>query len=73
MYLKITIIVTCVLLATPSLAQQQTPSQMALQLNGVISNWALTLESQSKQIETLTKETADLKARLAEKEKPKDK
>lgn len=56
-------------LAAPALAQQQqqqqqTPSQIALQVQQVIANWAQALEGQQKQIEALTKERDELKAKL---------
>jgi len=51
-------------LVAPARAQaQQTPSQIAIQLDGVINSWAQTIESQNKVIADLQKEVADLKAK----------
>lgn len=52
------------LLATPALAQQPTPSQVAIQLVTVINNWA-------QVIEALQAENAKLKAEIEELKKPK--
>ena len=53
------------LLPSAALAQQQpaTPSQMALQIDNVINQWAQTIEAQQKQIAELQKENAELKAK----------
>jgi hypothetical protein len=45
-------------------AQQPTPSQVALQIDGIVNSWAQTIEAQQKQIADLQKENADLKAKL---------
>lgn len=51
------------LLATPALAQQQTPSQVAIQVVTVVNGWA-------QMIEALQAENAKLKARVQELENP---
>jgi hypothetical protein len=61
-----------VALLLPSTAfaqQQQSPSEIALQMNGVIAIWAQTLTQQIKQIEQLQKENADLKKQIDEHKK----
>jgi cell division protein FtsL len=52
-------------LAVPALAQQPqvSPSQVALQIDNVINQWAQTIEAQQREIVMLQKELADLKAK----------
>jgi len=45
----------------PAVAQQL-PSQVAIQMDTVINQWAQTIEIQQKQIEDLKKENAELKS-----------
>lgn len=54
------------LLATPCFAQQQTPSDVALQINGVIGTWAQMIVQQGKMIEDLQKKLAASEARVKE-------
>lgn len=56
--------------AQPQQPQQQTPSQIALQINGVIGGWAQALEALQKQnadlqqqLAAVTKERDELKAK----------
>jgi cell division protein FtsB len=49
---------------TVAVTAQQLPSQVAIQIDSVINQWAQALEAQQKQIEELKKENADLKAKL---------
>lgn len=49
--------------------QQQTPSQLARQMVNVINNWADALEQAQRQLEALTRERDELKAKLEAKEK----
>jgi hypothetical protein len=52
------------LFSSPALAQEQrTPSQTALAINGVIAQWALTVEAQAKQIVDLQKQLDEAKAK----------
>jgi hypothetical protein len=52
------------LLSSAALAQEQrTPSQTALAINGVIAQWALTVETQAKQIADLQKQLEEAKTK----------
>ena len=51
------------LLAVPAQAQQL-PSQVAIQIDNIINQWAQVIEAQQKQIEELKKENTDLKSKL---------
>lgn len=70
--MKRLIFFTC-LLATPAFAQQQQPSppETALQINGVIGQWAQLLVQQAKLIEQLQAELAQ--AKQPKLDKPADK
>lgn len=67
------LLVVLLLSATAASAQQQqTPSDLALQINGVIGEWARQLQTQQQrinelqgQLATMTKERDDLKAKAA--------
>lgn len=53
-----------VILSSPALAQEQrTPAQTALAINGVIAQWALTVENQAKQIADLQKQLDEAKTK----------
>lgn len=54
-----------VLLGPASAQGIQSPSQVAIQIDNIINQWAQVLEVQQKQIEDLKKENADLKAKAA--------
>lgn len=64
------------LLATPMQAQQQpaqlTPSQTAIQINGVVGQWAQTIETQQRLISELQQEVAKLKVENATMKKEKE-
>lgn len=64
--------------ATAALAQQPSPPETALQINGVIGQWAQTLGQQARLIEQLQAELAKANIRIKELEpskpdKPADK
>lgn len=48
--IRLAILIAFVATVTPALAQQNTPTQMALQLNNVISTWAVQLEAQQRDL-----------------------
>ena len=50
-------------LTTVAFAQQLTPSQIALQIDNIINQWAQTIEAQQRQITDLEKQITDLKAK----------
>lgn len=58
------------LVSSPAVAQQQqvqqTPPEVALQLNNVIGSWAQTIVNQTRQIETLQTKNAELQKQLDE-------
>lgn len=62
------LVLTLALLATSALAQQQAvpPPETALQINGVIGQWAQTLVQQARVIEDLQKQLAAAHARVKE-------
>lgn len=59
--MKKIVLVTFLLIATPAFAQQPSPPETALQINGVIGQWAQTLVQQAKLIEQLQAELAQAK------------
>lgn len=73
--MKRVILLAMLLAASPALAQQQlSPPETALQINGVIGQWAQTLVQQGKAIEELQKQNAAKDARIKELEpKPEEK
>jgi len=62
MYRLISTIAISLLLLTAASAQQ-TPTQLALQIDGIINQWAQAIESQQQQIAALQKQIADMKAK----------
>ncbi len=60
------------LLAFPAFAQsqQQSPSQIAIQITTIVGQWAQTIETQQRMITEGQQEIARLKAELEKKEKP---
>lgn len=69
------VLLAVALLSSPAFAQQPqqlTPSQLAIQLNTVIGQWAQTIEAQQKQISDLQQERAKLSTEIEKlrKEKP---
>lgn len=56
------------LLATPCIAQQPAPTvaETALQINGVVSQWAQTLTQQSRIIDDLQKQLTAANAKIKE-------
>jgi hypothetical protein len=66
--MKYLLIIVAVALASPALAQQQqqTPPELALQINGVIGTWAQTIVQQGNMIADLQKQLAASQARVKE-------
>lgn len=62
------------LLVTPCSAQQQqiSPAETALQINGVVSQWATTLIQQGRVIDDLQKQIAAKDAKIKELEAAKE-
>jgi hypothetical protein len=68
------LVILCLLFTTPVLAQQpqqQTPSQIAIQLSNIIGQWAQAIETLQtknaelqKQLDAVTKERDELQAKL---------
>ena len=58
-------------MTAPAVAQQQqvTPSQMALQIQGIIGQWAQQIEADQRTIADLQKQIAELKAKTPEPKK----
>ena len=52
--------------ASVSAQQQATPSQVAIQIDNVINQWAQTIEAQQKLIADLQKQNAELKAKCGD-------
>jgi uncharacterized coiled-coil protein SlyX len=66
--LKYLLLAALLFAASPALAQQQqlSPPETALQINGVVGQWAQTLVQQGKVIEQLQAELAKANARIKE-------
>jgi septal ring factor EnvC (AmiA/AmiB activator) len=62
--MKKCLILAALLFSTATLAQQPSPSQVALQITGILGQWAQMIEAQQAQIETLNKKSAELQAKL---------
>lgn len=68
--LKYLLLSTAILL-TPAMAQpqqqdQQTPPEVALQMNSIIGTWAQTLMQQAKVIDELQKQNTSMKNKIKE-------
>jgi hypothetical protein len=63
------LILAFLLCASPAIAQQPTPSEIALQINGVIGVWAQSLVQQGKMIEDLQKQLTAANVKIQELEK----
>lgn len=66
--MKRILIALCLFAATPAFAQQQqtSPTETALQINGVIGQWAQALVQQSKAIEQMQADLIKARARIKE-------
>jgi hypothetical protein len=63
------LIVLIVFLVTPALAQTKTPSQVAVDITGEVGLLARYAEQQQALVQQLQAENAELKKKLADKEK----